>query len=192
MGLVRVNAAGRRIRHDMGDGVEPRADGANATAQPADSAWQGDVGTAQQIGGSLHAPGRTGGGDAVFDGIEQVRQSGGKKVRQQTERPMPLRTIPPGNAHSPGCQARIAAVASEGAAARRMQWTAAQLGGAPFTVPDVGLGARRGVQRHLHRRSPPHRRMAPRRRKLCGVRGAAVTGHDGVAGGPLRIKPNSG
>ena len=27
---------------------------------------------------------------------------------------------------------------------------------------------------------------------LCGVRRAAVTGHDNVAGGPLRIKPNSG
>src|SRR5690348_16722759 len=84
------------------------------------------------------------------------------------------------------------AVASEGATARRMQRTAAQLGGTPFTVPDVGLGARRGVQRHLHRRSPPHRRMAPRRRELCGVRRAAVTGRDGVVGGPLRIKPNSG
>lgn len=73
MGLVRVNAAGRRIRHDMGDGIEPRADGANATAQPADGTWQGDVGTTQQIGGGLHAPGRTGGGGAVFDGVEQVR-----------------------------------------------------------------------------------------------------------------------
>jgi hypothetical protein len=66
------------------------------------------------------------------------------------------------------------------------------LSGAPFTVPDVCLGARRGVQRHLHRQSPPHRRMAPRRRELCGVRRAVVTGHDGVAGGSLRIKPNSG
>jgi hypothetical protein len=117
MGSVRVHAAGRRVRHEAGDGVEPCSDGANATAQPADGTRQGDVGTAQPVGGGLQAPGRTGDGDAVLDGVEQARHPGGQEVRQQAERPMPLRTIPSGNAHSPGCQARIAAMAREGAAA---------------------------------------------------------------------------
>lgn len=145
------------VWHDAGDGIEPRADGANAPAQPADSTGQGNVGTAQPIGRGFHASGRAGGYDAVLDSIEQARPAGGKEVRQQAERTMALWTIPAGNAHSPRCPARIAAMACKGATARRMQRTARQLGSAPLMVPNICLGARRGVQRNLHRGSPSHR-----------------------------------
>jgi hypothetical protein len=77
------------------------------------------------------------------------------------------------------------------AAAQRMQGAAGQSGVAPFPVPDVRIDARQCSEGDLHGRSPTRRRIATRRRELCGVQPAAVTGERCGAGPPLNIKTGS-
>jgi hypothetical protein len=112
------------------------------TTQPAHGAWQGNVEPPQQVSGGLHALGRERCGDGVFDRGEQARHPGSKEVWQQAECSMAFRAIPPRDAQTLRPYARIAAVASKGAAARRMQGAARQAGIMPFLVGDVRLDAR--------------------------------------------------
>jgi hypothetical protein len=79
---------------------EDCSDHSNASAQPADSTGQGDVTPTQHVGGGLHAPGRSGHRDAVVNRGEQARQPNGKEVRQQAERSVSLRAVPPSNPHA--------------------------------------------------------------------------------------------
>ena len=93
MALVDIDTD-RWVLCEAGDGGEGRSDRSDPPAQPSDGSGQGNVGPAEQVGGNFQALGRLSHGHALLNRIEQVWQSGGKEVRQQAERPMPLGTIP--------------------------------------------------------------------------------------------------
>jgi hypothetical protein len=57
-------------RQHPSDRLESGVNRSNATAQPTNGAWQGDVMPTHGIGGGLHALGRGRHGDAVFDRSE--------------------------------------------------------------------------------------------------------------------------
>ena len=140
----------------------------DATTQPTKCAGQAHIEPPQRVSRSLNAPGRKCCANGVLDRGEQTRQSGGKKVRQKAECSMALRAIPSSDAQPLRIYARIAAVASKGAATRRMQRTRWQAGITPFLVGDVHLNARSRPQRNLQCR-PLTRRRPPTREGLCGV-----------------------
>jgi hypothetical protein len=144
----------RWVRCEAGDGGEGRSDRSDPTAQPTDRSGQGNVGPAEQVGGNFQALGRLHHGHALLNRIEQVWQSGGKEVRQQAERPMPLGTIPSRDAQPLWHQPWIAAVTGKRASTRRVQWTGRQSSCAPLLVPDVRCRTRSRMQRDLHRPSP--------------------------------------
>jgi hypothetical protein len=119
-----------------------RLNRSETTTQPAHGAGQGNVVPPQRVSGGLYALGRERRGDGVFDRSQQAWHPGGKEVRQQAECSMALWTIPARDAQTSRPYARIAAVASKGAAARRMQGAARQAGIMPCLVGDVRLDAR--------------------------------------------------
>jgi len=133
--------AGRRVWQELSNSGEPRADGLNATAEPTDSPGQRHIGSAEKIGGGLHAPGRMRHGYAGLNSVEQVRQSGSKKVRQQAEGAMPLGTIPARNAQPRRRYPWIAAMTGKRTSSLRVQWASRQADCPPLMVPDVHLGA---------------------------------------------------
>jgi hypothetical protein len=106
----------------------------------------------------------------VFDRGEQAGQSGGKEIRQEAERSAALRAVPPSDPQPSRRRPGVTAMTGKRAAARRVQGAAGQSRVAPFAVPDVPLDARQSSQRKLHRSSPAHRRVAPRKRELSGLR----------------------
>jgi hypothetical protein len=110
----------RQSGHKIGDGCNPGPNSLHAAAQPADRARQCHLRAADQIGSKFHASGRQRHRDAVVDRIKQAGQPGGKKVREQTECPMPLGAIPPRNAKPHRQCARITAVTRKRASALRM------------------------------------------------------------------------
>jgi hypothetical protein len=175
-------------RHSMPEGHPERP---HATAQPTDRAGQADIEPAQRIGRRLHALGRQGDGDALFDRRKQTGQPGGQEVWQQTERSAALRAVPSSDPQPSWRRPGVAAMASKGAAARGMQGAAGQSCVPPFPVPDVRIDARRCSKRKLQRRSPARWRSATRARELCGVQTAPVTAEHCVVGSALHIKTNS-
>ena len=152
MALVDIDTD-RWVLCEAGDGGEGRSDRSDPPAQPSDGSGQGNVGPAEQVGGNFQALGRLSHGHALLNRIEQVWQSGGKEVRQQAERPMPLGTIPSRDAQPLWHQPWIAAVTGKRASTRRMQRTSGQSGCAPLLIPDIRRRTRSRMQRDLHR--PP-------------------------------------
>jgi len=106
--------ADRHPRHHMREG---RFDRLSAPPQPADGAGQRDLGSAERIGGCLHALGGQCDGDAVLDRGQQPRSPRCKKVRQETERLATLRAVPAGDPHPAWRCPGVTAVTSKRAAA---------------------------------------------------------------------------
>jgi len=159
--------------------------------QPAKCAGQGHVEPAQRVSSGLHALGRKRRDNGAFYRCEQTWQAGGKEVRQEAERSMALGTVPPSDTQSLRRCARITAVASKGAAARRMQWAGKQPNITPFLICDVLLDARLRSQRDLQCHPLTRRRTSTRPRALCGVLCQNVIGVNEGIEVPLQIKLNS-
>jgi len=145
------------LRHQPRHGLKRRLHRPDAATQPAQRAGQGHLEATQRVCGGFHACGQlrlNGGG---LDGSKQARQSGGQEVRQQAERLMPLRTIPPGNAQALRRHACITAVTGERAATQWMHGACEYAGITPLMASDVRLGARLRMQRDLQSPLPTHR-----------------------------------
>ena len=181
----------RRARFQSRYGIKRGVNRSDAAAKPAQCAWQSHVDAAQRIGRSLHARGRGHRGDSVFDRGKQPWQPGGEKVWNQTECSVALRTVPPGDAQTLQGHSCIAAVASDGAAALRMQGTREQVGMTPLASGDVGFDTRLRMQRDLQGHSQTRRRTPTLRQELCGVHGTHRNGAHGETEGQLQIKRDS-
>ena len=123
---------------------------AHPAAQPAHGTGQRHVIATQLICRHFQSGRSLGGCHGVLNRAQQPGQPSGQEVRQQTERPMSLRAIPPRDADSLRHYAWVAAMACERTLIRRMQRASFEAQVAPLVVGNVGLGTRHGMQGDLH------------------------------------------